>query len=201
MQRRTPLIFLCNYLIQSKSNYSSDMEPSFVLRFDLYHVNMSMFAFLLFCSIPSTCFGIAMVSHHEIVLYVVILHVQLICVLNLLIRDMRIQQYAHDVFVYVLVYGLTSSLERYTMWFSTVVATAMLCTRYRYNRCIFLYWNIARNIDYDFIVLFLILYCCVRTERLLEHFHCICIGAISHFFEDDEKKSYILRAIAKLKRY
>jgi hypothetical protein len=151
-----------------------------------------MFSKLLFLSIPISLIGFKQIPEEEFILYIFILSTQFLCVLNLLILDKRLQQFLHDSFVYVLTYGLLCSNNYYTKLFSVVMSFQMLMTRLYYKRCIFLFWNTTRNCDYDFIVLFTILTCIMRSESLLGNKQCMFIGIASHFLLDQHKNSFFL---------
>lgn len=140
-----------------------------------------------------TAFGryCALYSEDEFFVYQFIFGVQMICFLNQLIEDKRIQQLLHDAFVYVLVYGLLCSTNTVTQYFSSFMASTMIITRSVYNRCIFLWWNVGRNMDYDIVVLGMIVACLLRRESWISHWVCVVVGMTSHCFHDASKNSWL----------
>ena len=150
-----------------------------------------MFSKLLFISIPISLLGIKEYSGEETPLYILILSTQFLCVINLLIMDKRLQLFLHDSFVYVLTYGLLCSNNHFTKFFSIVIGSFMLLTRMYYKRCIFLFWNTKRNIDYDFVIFLMILACFIRYDFLLGNKECMAIGFFSHFLLDKYENSFI----------
>ena len=126
-----------------------------------------MFSILLLLSIPISLFGLKVNYEYEAFLYSLIVSTQFLCGLNLFLLNKRFQQVLHDVFVYVLTYGLLSSNIYFTKLFSMIMAGTMLATRFYYKRCIFLYWNTNRNCDYDVIVLCMMIVCALRSHSLL----------------------------------
>ena len=150
-----------------------------------------MFSKLLLLSIPISFTGLKHIPPEEFLLYVLILSTQILCVLNLLIMDKRLQQFLHDSFVYVLTYGLLCSNIFFTKCFSVVMSFQMLMTRLYYKRCIFLFWNTTRNCDYDFVVSLMILVCMMRSDSLLGNKQCMFIGIASHFLLDEQENSFL----------
>lgn len=150
-----------------------------------------MFGKLLFLSIPISLVGFKKYSGEEIPLYILIISTQFLCALNLLIMDKRLQLFLHDSFVYVLTYGLLCSNNHYTKFFSIVIGSVMLLTRIYYKRCIFLFWNTTRNIDYDIVVFLMILACFFRDDCLLGNKECMAVGVFSHFLLDKHENSFI----------
>ena len=159
------------------------------------YINYQMFAKLLFFSIPISLVGFKEYSGEETPLYLLILGTQFLCVLNLLIMNKRLQLLLHDLFVYVLTYGLLCSNNHFTKIFSIVIGSTMLLTRMYYKRCIFLFWNATRNIDYDFVVLSMILACFFRQDCLLGNKECMAVGFFSHFLLDKYENSFIKKFI------
>ena len=151
-----------------------------------------MFAQLLIVSTVAGYYG-TQYAPEEFMMYMFILFIQLICILNLIIADPRPQSSLHDAFVYVIVYGLLCSTNVYTQHLVSCIAFAMVSTRIAYNRCIFLWWNTERNIDYDVIVSIMTLVCLMRSESLIRHWLCWVIGFASHFFSDVSSNSVILK--------
>ena len=149
-----------------------------------------MFSYLLFTSILLSCFC-GRYAPDERFVYILIYNTQLGCTLNLFWRDPNIQLVLHDCFVYVLVYGLMCTTNTYTKLFALIISTAMLTTRLIYGRCIFLWWNQDRNIDYDVIILIMTILCCFRNTSFLNNFVCISIGIVSHFLRDAYENSLL----------
>ena len=150
-----------------------------------------MFAKLLFLSIPFSLVGFKEYSGEETPLYILIVSTQILCVINLFIMDKRLRLFMHDFFVYVLTYGLLCSNNHYTKFFSIVIGSTMLLTRMYYKRCIFLFWNTKRNIDYDFIIFSMVIACFFRTDFLLGNKECMVVGFFSHFLLDKPENSFI----------
>ena len=154
-----------------------------------------MFSTLLILSIPISLFGLKLNYDHELFNYILIISTQFLCVANLYFRNKRVQQFLHDIFVYVLTYGLLSSNIFFTKVFSIIMASTMLATRFYYKRCIFLFWNNNRNYDYDFIVISLMIICTVRSSSWLFEKECAVIATISHFLLDKHENSVIKKIL------
>lgn len=153
-----------------------------------------VFSYLLFSSLVLSYYC-GKYTPEEKLLYVLIYNTQLGCVFNLFFKDVRMQLLLHDSFVYVLVYGLMCTPYMYTKLFSIVISTAMIFTRLIYDRCIFLWWNKSRNIDFDIIVFIMIIISYFRKNSLLPNWLCISIGCISHFLPDSRNDSFVLNCM------
>ena len=147
-----------------------------------------MFAILLYLSIILSYFC-SNYAREEIWIYRIIFLTQLFCCMNLYFLHKGVQQFLHDCFVYVLVYGLMTTNNLFTKVFSCCVSTAMVSTRFYYKSCIFLWWNTNRNPDYDMIVMLMTLICLLRSRALIPNWLCFIVGVVSHFLEDAQNNS------------
>lgn len=157
----------------------------------------AMFSTLLILSIPISLFGLTVNYEYEPFLYTLIVSTQFLCCLNLFVLNKRFQQILHDIFVYVLTYGLLSSNVYFTKNFSMIMAGAMLATRFYCKRCIFLYWNTDRNCDYDVIVFFMMIVCALRTQSLLYKKECVAVSLFSHLLCDKYENSFVKKLFEK----
>ena len=151
---------------------------------------MKIFSCLLFFSILVSYYC-GKNTPEEKLFYILIYNTQLFCVANLFFEDLYIQLLLHDCFVYVLVYGLMCTPHIHTKLFAISISTAMIVTRMMYDRCIFLWWNKNRNIDFDIIVFTMIIISYLRKSSVLPNWVCIFIGCISHFLPDCRDDSFV----------
>ena len=160
-------------------------------------------AFLTFVvsSIPLGVFCASFSHTDEYVFYVLTFYTQLLCLLNFFVAHKYFQIILHDIFVYLLVYGLTHTNCLHTKFFACTIALTMLGTRHAYKRCIFLWWNEERNLDNDLITLFLVGICCYRTLSLLTNSMCILVALTSHFLEDSLHNSFAKRFTNDVKHF
>ena len=111
--------------------------------------------------------------------------------LNLYYQNIQIQQFAHDIFVYILVSGLLVEECICTYVVSNVVSLLMLATRMYYGRCIVLWWNGERNKDVDTAILIMIITSWFRKRPILNRKICMLIAIASHFVSDTPSESLL----------
>ena len=151
---------------------------------------MNTFACLLFLSLLVSYYC-GKNTPEEKLFYIFIYNTQVLCVANLFFKDVYMQLILHDCFVYVLVYGLLCTHHIHTKLFAMSISTAMIVTRMIYDRCIFLWWNQNRNIDFDIVVFTMIMISYFRESSVLPNWVCLFVGCISHFLPDSRDDSFV----------
>lgn len=112
-------------------------------------------------------------------------------IVNLWFQDQEMQQFLHDIFVFILFHGLLHSRQAENIVLSYFVAMCMLMTRMYYGSCMVLWWKASRNIEVDLFVLCTLIIATCLTRPILPMW-VIAIGSIaSHFVQDHPSEQLI----------
>lgn len=174
---------------------------------DLYHAICTFFDtknFQMFSRLLLLCMPLSIISwvidgmDCDFYNYIIICATQFCCAVNTRMQSQTFQLCLHDMFVYMITYGLMSSMCTGLRIYAMMIALFMISTRIVYGRCIFLWWKTQRNMDYDFLVFCMAFANMVRTTCLIDIKMCFLIGIFSHFLADESRNS-CLRKICKKK--
>lgn len=160
---------------------------------------MFMFTLLLLISIPMTIVSAIYDNMCDKEHYALIGLTQVLCVMNCVLEHKEFQLILHDIFVYVILYALLVTNCHGLKIFGTIIASAMVFTRLLFGRCIFLWWNTCRNIDYDILVSVMIVINILRESPVLNMYICISAAMFSHFLRDSDQNSRITTCLESIK--
>lgn len=148
---------------------------------------------------PLLCLSVACtwsVRHktHERRLWWLMAGTNVACTCNLIFwHDRMIQTYAHDAYVFILVYMLLSSTCSHMLAIGRAFALFQLCTRWWCDRCAFMWWRNSRNRDADLGVCFLLAASAVSSNRpLCSAWWCALITAAARTIPDASSASLLV---------
>ena len=142
---------------------------------------------------PLLCFSVACTwfvrrKTREVRMWWLMAGTNAVCVSNLVLwHDTTIQTYAHDAYVFILVYVLVASTCSYMLAIGRVFAVCQLCTRWWCDRCAFMWWQNSRNRDADMGVCLLLAASAVARARrrpLCSAWWCVLITAAARALPD-----------------
>lgn len=107
------------------------------------------------------------------------------CTVNVWIHDVFVQQCLHDLYVFLLLYGLVVSRCPDFIFFSQAVTTLQLISRSVMGSCVFCWWKTSRNPHADLVTIVLLLASMVRDRRrLFPVVVCGVVALMSHVLDD-----------------
>ena len=162
-------------------------------------MSKKMFVYLLFCATFLTAYCAVADEECDRMHYLFALVTQSLLIVNLKFCNVKTQVLLHDVFAYILGYGLLVSECTAFRCMTSLVAITMIITRIYFNKCLFMWWNTERNIDTDMFVFILLCFNMVRRSGLLPSHICLVMSYFSHFIPDKKDHSVLLRTLRYMK--
>lgn len=126
----------------------------------------------------------------EPVFFYIVHAVQAVCFANLAWKSRAVQQLAHDAFAAFMLYALLASRCTHVRRVGVVTASLQAITRWWYDRCIFLWWNVGRNRDADVTVIVLCFVGALRRRPLVPAWACVLVGVASRALPDGRNSEW-----------